>query len=97
MMRHQTNIADVVREMSPDECEVFDLILDGYNPSKSEDIGEFVARIDTPIADLLVGLLEKRLLQKVETKGYSFLQINPAAVWFLAEPEYRTYAVKKPD
>ena len=92
MMRHQTNIADTVRTMSPDECEVFDLILDGYNPSKPEDVGEFIARIDTPIADLLIGLLEKRLLQKTEIKGRTSLQANPAAVWFLAEPEYRTFS-----
>lgn len=51
MMRHQTNIADTVRAMSPDEYEVFDLILNGYNPSKPEDIEEFVARIDAPVAD----------------------------------------------
>lgn len=90
MTLHQTNIADTVREMSPDECEVFDLILNGYNPSKSEDVGEFVARIDTPIADLILSLLEKHLLQKVEVKGSTSLQVNPAAVWFLSVPEERT-------
>lgn len=94
MMRHQTNIADTVRAMSPDEYEVFDLILNGYNPSKPEDIEEFVARIDAPVADVLVDLLEKRLLQKVETKGHIFLRVNPAAAWFLADPEHRTYTKK---
>ncbi len=88
-MHHKTNIADTVREMSPDECEVFDLILDGYNPSKPEDVEEFIARIDTPISDLLLGLLEKRLLQKKDVNGHTSLQANPAAVWFLAEPEER--------
>ncbi|MEP3112772.1 hypothetical protein [Nisaea sp.] len=88
-MHHKTNIADTVRQMSPDECEVFDLILNGYNPSKPEDAEEFVSRIETPIADLLLGLLEKRLLQKKEMKGLTSFQANPAAVWFLAEPEDR--------
>mgnify|MGYP003111466168 CR=1 FL=1 len=92
MTQHKTNIADTVREMSPDECEVFDLILSDYNPSKPEDIEEFVARINTPIADLIRGLLEKRLLQKTEVKGRISLQANPAAAWFLAEPEYRTFS-----
>tara|TARA_R110002012_G_scaffold16664_4_gene64048 strand:+ start:367 stop:606 length:240 start_codon:yes stop_codon:yes gene_type:complete len=76
--------------MSPDECEVFDLILNGYNPLDPADVGEFVTRIQSPIADLISGLLKRDLLQKAEARGCPFLQVNLAAVWFLAAPEDRT-------
>ena len=95
MTLQRTNIADIVRDMTPDECEVFDLILNGYDPSNPQDVGEFVSRIDAPVTDLILGLLEKRLLQKVPARGGVSLQANPATVWFLAAPEDRTYVPRK--
>ncbi|MEQ8333964.1 hypothetical protein [Nisaea sp.] len=76
--------------MSPDECEVFDLMLNGSDPSDPEHIGEFVARIDTPLSELITGLIQRDLLQKIEANGRTVLRVNPAAAWFLAAEEERT-------
>lgn len=89
MTHNRTNLADTIRNMTPDEREVFDLMLDGLNPSNPEEIEKFVARVDAPVADLLLSLMKKNLVQKQIFEGRSFLQINPAALWLLAEQKDR--------
>ena len=87
----QNNIADTVREMTPDECEVFELILNGFNPADPQDVKQIASRIDAPVTDLILSLHDKQLLTKsVSTEGVCW-QVNPAAVWFLAAPKDRTY------
>ena len=88
-LANKTNVTDAVRDMSPEECEIFDLILAGYNPANRDHLQEFVNRISSPLADVVLGLLGKSLIQKVDYLGKVRLMVNPAAAWILAPKDER--------
>lgn len=75
--------------MTDDECEVFDLLLRGYNPSDRCELKVFLSRISAPLSEVLMAMLERQLIQRVEDKRKAHLSVNPAAAWFLTPPEER--------
>ena len=76
--------------MTEEECEVFDLLLLGYDPSDRGDLETFLSRVRSPISQILLQLIAKGLVQRIESKNAATrLSVNPAAAWFLAPREER--------
>jgi predicted transcriptional regulator len=76
--------------MTEEECEVFDLLLLGHDPSDRSDLGIFLSRVRSPLSQVLLQLIEKGLVRRVESKNAAtHLSVNPAAAWFLAPREER--------
>lgn len=76
--------------MTEEECEVFDLLLLGHDPSDRCDLEIFLSRVRSPVSQILLQLIEKGLVQRVDsTNAATQLCVNPAAAWFLAPREER--------
>lgn len=90
MTQPRPDIAQTVRDMTEEECEVFDLLLLGHDPSDRSDLGIFLSRVRSPLSQVLLQLIEKGLVRRVESKNAAtHLSVNPAAAWFLAPREER--------
>lgn len=83
------NIAQIVQEMTAEECEVFDLLLLGYDPSDRGELEVFLSRVTSPLSQLLLTMIDKDLIRRVESPKRTYLSVNPAAAWFLTPPEER--------
>lgn len=82
--------------MTAEECEVFDLLLLGYDPSDRRQLGSFLARVTSPLSEILIGMMDKGLIRKEESGSAAHLAINPAAAWFLTPPEERDHRFEEP-
>lgn len=75
--------------MTEEEREVFDLLLLGHDPSDRSEVELFLSRVRTPLSQILLQMIEKGLIQRVESGEKTRLAVNPAAAWFLTPPEER--------
>ncbi|UUX50916.1 hypothetical protein NUH88_04310 [Nisaea acidiphila] len=83
------DLAQTVKNMTAEECEVFDLLLRGHDPSDRQQLEIFLSRITSPLSEILLGMINKGVIRKVEGKTAAHLAVDPAAAWFLASPEDR--------
>jgi len=83
------DIAQTVRDMTEEEREVFDLLLLGHDPSDQSDQEIFTARVQTPLSRILPQMIEKGLVQRIESAEKTRLMVNPAVAWFLIPLEER--------
>ncbi|WP_420404105.1 hypothetical protein [Nisaea sp.] len=75
--------------MTREECEVFDLLLRGYDPSDRQHLEIFLSRVRSPLSEILLQMMDKGLIRRVEAKEAAHLSVNPAAAWFLTPREER--------